>query len=349
MKGELLRWGICSAGKISNDFVLSLQNLPSTEHQVHAVAARDIDRAEKFAELFSIPNCYSSYEELASDKNIDVVYVGAIHTQHYRVTKMMLEAGKHVLCEKPMCVTGGEAKSLISFAREKKLFLMEAIWSRYFPAYRHVRKLLDDKVIGEAKHVQASFGESSDKLVPRVAEKELAGGALLDRGVYAVQFAQFVFNETPVEQMSMGSLLPESGVDTKVHIMLKYSNNKTAVASTSIVENLPNDAVISGSKGSIRVCFPLWCPSRIEVSVKYQETQVFEFELPPIPTLEGSKFNFRNSQGLKYEAEEVRRCIMEGLTESPALTLDATQDIVDIMDKARKAIGYDLPQDKEWC
>uniref|UniRef100_H2ZJX9 Trans-1,2-dihydrobenzene-1,2-diol dehydrogenase n=1 Tax=Ciona savignyi TaxID=51511 RepID=H2ZJX9_CIOSA len=347
MKDGLLNWGICSAGKISNDFALALQNLPTTEHQICAVAARDGDRAKEFADKLKIPKYYSSYKELAENPEIDVVYIGAVNTQHYNVAKLMMESGKHVLCEKPLCVNSAETTGLLNIAREKNVFLMEAIWSRCFPAYSKLKELIASGVIGEVGHVQVSFGEFSSKLVPRIELKELAGGALLDRGIYAIQFAQFVFDEKPINQITMGSLIAPSGPDNKVHIILQYPNNKTAIVSTSLLENLPNEGVICGTKGVIRVCFPVWCPTKIEVSVKYKEKEIFEFPLPPTPDMEGCKFVFRNGQGLKYEAEEVRRCIINGLTESPLLTHNMSQDIADIMDSARKSIGYKLPQDKE--
>lgn len=144
-----LKWGIAAAGIISNDFVVSLQGLPKGSHEVIAVAARALERAQKFAKEHNIPNAYEGYEKLGKDQNIDVVYVGSLNPQHYEIVKMMLEHGKHVLCEKPFVMNEKQAKKLIEIAKEKKLFLMEAVWSRFFPVYQELRKSIDSGQIGE--------------------------------------------------------------------------------------------------------------------------------------------------------------------------------------------------------
>ena len=338
----LLKWGICSVGKISNDFVIMLNSLPKEKHTIVAVGARDKKNADKFASDHSISKSYGSYQEVADDPEVNVAYIGTIHTTHYPLTKMMLEAGKHVLCEKPLCVTLKEAESLIKIAKSKKLFMMEGIWSRCFPAYNKVRELIREEVIGKAQHVQVTFGEYSDVLPERVRERDQAGGALLDRGLYPVQFTQFVFDEKPIQQVAFGTLM-ETGVDSACHIFMRFSGNRTAVASTSISENLANEAIICGPKGTIKVCYPLWCPTRVEVSLNWGAPEVYEFTLPEEPKYKA--MNFRNCMGFTYEAEEVRRCIMNGLTESPYVTWDMSLRIAAITDKARKDIGYTLPQD----
>ena len=339
-----LRWGICSAGKISNDFVICLNMLSKEKHQVVAVGARDKTAAEKFASQHSIPKAYGSYQEVAEDPNVNIAYIGAVHTAHYRLTKMMLEAGKHVLCEKPLCVTLKETESLINIAKTKKLFMMEGVWSRFFPAYQQVRRLVREEVIGKAQHIQVQFGEYSDEVAPRISEKNLAGGALLDRGLYPVQFIQFIFDEKPAQLNAYGSLL-ETGVDSACHIFMRFSGNRTALASTSILTDLPNEAFICGPKGTIKVCYPLWCPTRVEVCLNHGTPEVYEYPLPTGP--KSGKMNFRNCEGFAYEAEEVRNCIMKGLTECPEVTWDMSLRIAAIMDQARKEIGYDLPQDND--
>ena len=153
-----LKWGIASAGKISFDFVNALGTLNPKEHQVVAVAARDFDRAAKFANRFDIPKVYSSYLQLAQDPNIEVVYVGSVQTQHFKVTHLMLEHGKHVLCEKSLCMNEKQARTLINFARQKKLFLMEAIWSRCFPSYNYIRQQIENGKLGDIQSVEVEFG-----------------------------------------------------------------------------------------------------------------------------------------------------------------------------------------------
>lgn len=153
-----LNWGIVSVGFISHDFVNALGTLPAGEHQVVAVAARDQSRAEEFAERFDISRAYDSYLKLAEDPEVEVVYIGIINLQHFAVAKLMLEHGKHVLVEKPLCMNERQARELIEFAEQKNLFLMEGIWSRCFPSYDHIGRLIQSGTLGDIKSVDIHFG-----------------------------------------------------------------------------------------------------------------------------------------------------------------------------------------------
>nr|CAB3220834.1 trans-1,2-dihydrobenzene-1,2-diol dehydrogenase-like [Phallusia mammillata] len=345
MDGKALRWGICSAGKISFDFVVALQSLPASEHQVEAVAAQRLESAQSFAKDHNIPRAYGSYEELSKDADIDIVYIGVINSLHYEAAKMMLEAGKHVLCEKPLCLNVGETKSLLDIAKSKKLFLMEAIWSRAFPVYKKVKETIDSGIIGEVRHVRASFtAYLGDKMAERCSKKEIAGGAILDIGIYPIQFAQLVFGEKPISQMSSGYLI-ETGVDGETHITLGYSGNRRAILNASYFINGPSEGIVCGTKGYIRVLPPLWCPEKMVLHVDGKEEQEFYYKLPP------SKRNdqkYANASGMQYEATEVRNCLMKGLTESPLITAQMTLELAEIMQTARQQMGYTLPQDEKW-
>lgn len=145
----VLKWGIAAAGKISNDFVVALKVLPSASHQVVAVAARSLASAEKFAKTHEIPHFYEGYLNLAQDESVNIVYVSVLNPQHYEVSKLMLEKGKHVLCEKPFTINEKQTRKLIEIARAKKLFIMEAIWSRCFPVYKELRRIVEAGDIGE--------------------------------------------------------------------------------------------------------------------------------------------------------------------------------------------------------
>lgn len=153
-----LKWGIVSAGKICHDFVNALNTLSDVEHTVTAVAARQLSSAQEFAKIHNIPMAYGSYSEMAKDTNIEVVYIGNLNTQHFEVAMEMLTEGKHVLCEKPLCLNEKQARKLITYAERKKLFLMEAIWSRFFPSYQYVKKQIDSGVLGDIKQVTVEFG-----------------------------------------------------------------------------------------------------------------------------------------------------------------------------------------------
>lgn len=243
---------------------------------------------------------------------------------------MMLEGGKHVLCEKPMCPTVEETEELIALARKKNLFLMEAVWSRCFPSYDMVKKVINEGAIGDVKHIQATFGLHIPE-VPRVAKEELGGGAVYDLGIYTIQLAQFISQEFPTE-ISANGFLNEHGVDKLVAINLKYSGSGLlASLSCSSESCMPNEAEISGTKGFIRIHFPFWCPTKITVNGK-----THEFTLPDVPI----KVNFDNSAGLTYEAQEVRRCLLAGKIESPVIPHSASIELAKIMRKVRTDVGY---------
>ncbi|KAJ8665169.1 hypothetical protein QAD02_006831 [Eretmocerus hayati] len=327
------RWGIVGSGKISHDFVSALKSLPCTEHEIVAVAARDESRAKEFARAHGIAKAFGSYEELARDADIDIAYIGTLHTSHLEVGKMMLNAGKHVLCEKPLTMNLKQTKELIDLAKSKGLFLMEAIWSRCFPAYETLRKELDNKSIGEVKHVIASLGGKMPH-VERLNRKELGGGTVLDLGVYVIQLVCLVLNhEKPTEIKTVGHTNDE-GVDLSMSTSMTYSKGQTATIVTSSEVTLPNEAIIIGTEGMIRIP-DFWCPAKIilpngEVTV-------------PLPKSD-LNFNFKNSIGLSYEASEVRGCLKKGLKESSKVAHDHSLLIASIQDEIRQQIGvvYDV-------
>lgn len=164
-----LRWGIASAGRISHDFVNAIGTLSPENHQVVAIGARDLCRSQQFAERFSIANAYGSYLELAQDSNVEVVYVGTLNPQHMEVALLMLEHNKHVLVEKPLCMNEKQAQKLIDYAKQRNLFLMEAIWSRFFPSYQYVRGQIKNGMLGEITLVEAEIGSQGLDKVDRIS------------------------------------------------------------------------------------------------------------------------------------------------------------------------------------
>jgi len=331
-----LRWGILSAGKISHDFCVGTAVLPKDEHKVIAVAARNLDSAKAFAKTHEIPNAYGSYEELVKNPEIDVVYVGSVNPQHLSLVKLALNNGKHVLCEKPLGINVKETKEMLDLAKSKNLFLMEAIWSRFFPAYQELRRRLNDGSLGDVLQVVVTFGVLISE-VDRLKLKELGGGTILDIGVYCVQFAEFVFGERPIKVVG-GGHMNVNGVDESTSTTLIFSNGRTATLITHSRVQLPNEAFVFGTKKTIKVLSPFWCPTEIEeVGGK-----VHSFPLPP----EKIPCNFDNSVGLHYQCHEVRKCILKGAIESPVVSHDKTLIIAEIMESVRKQVGVVYPQDK---
>ncbi|XP_012533545.1 trans-1,2-dihydrobenzene-1,2-diol dehydrogenase-like [Monomorium pharaonis] len=329
----ILRWGIVSAGKISHDFVTALRSLPANEHDIVAVAARQLSRAEAFAKLHEIKLAYDNYEKLATNKDIDIVYVGAIHPAHFEISMMMLKHGKHILCEKPLTMNLKQTTELINYARSKKLFLMEAVWSRCFPVYDVIRKELASGSIGDIHQVIVSFGFQISTL-DRMAMKELGGGTILDLGIYCLQFACLVYNEMP-ESIKATGFLNENNVDMSMSATLTYKGSRTATIMTSALVNLPNEAYICGTKGIIKVP-QFWCPPKVELP---NNTVTM-----PLPKLK-HEVNFINSAGLSYEAAEARDCILKGLIESPKVTHETSLLLAKLEDELRRQLNVKYVED----
>jgi dihydrodiol dehydrogenase / D-xylose 1-dehydrogenase (NADP) len=329
------RWGIISAGKISHDFVTALAVLDPKEHQVVAVAARSLSSAQEFAKEHKIPKAYGSYEELIKDPNVEVVYIGATNNTHLPVGKLALNNGKHVLCEKPLCINVRETKELLELARQKNLFLMEAIWSRFFPSYKKLREQIESGAVGEVRQVLVSFGVKIAE-VDRLKLKELGGGSILDIGVYCVQFSQWVFGgETPLKIVGAG-VMNSQGVDESTSVTLLYSGGRTATFVTNTKVEMPNEAFAVGTKGTLKLNNVFNCSTTLETP-----SGTLEFPLPQA----AKKFNFTNSCGLNYQCHEVRRCIKSGLIESPIVSHKESLQIAEIMESVRKQIGVVYLQD----
>ncbi|KAK5921101.1 hypothetical protein CgunFtcFv8_024837 [Champsocephalus gunnari] len=317
------RWGICSAGKISHDFTVALRTLAPENHKIVAVAARDVKHAEEFAKKHNIPRVYGSYDELAKDPDIDVVYIGTIHPYHLATGKLFMKSKKNVLIEKPLAMNLREVQELISAAQDNSVFLMEAIWTRFFPVTVEVRRLLEQGEVGDVQMVRADLGAPLTH-IPRLAERKLGGGALLDLGIYCLQFIFTVFNGERPESIQATGHCIDTGVDGTAVLVLKFSGNRLAICTCSITMMLTCDAVIIGTKGTIKV-----------------NGKEMQFPLPEA----SMPLNFTNSTGLRYEAEEVRQCLLKGLKESPGMPWAHSSLIADVLDEARRQLGVTYDQD----
>jgi len=329
------RWGIASAGLISHDFTNAIGIHPAEDHQVVAVAARKLADAEEFAAKHGIKKAYGDYEDLAKDADIDVIYIGAINTVHLSLAKLYLNAGKAVLCEKPLCMNLKETKELVELARSKKVFLMEAVWSRCLPAYKALREEISAGTVGEVKQVIATFGEIID--VPRMHKKDLGGGTILDLGIYTIQVAQLVFGGEVPTVVASGHM-GEDGVDESTSTTLIYKNGRTATLVTHSRVKLNNEAMIVGTKGTLTLPYPMWTPT--ELRLPTGEEKKF-----PVPSGAKHPFNFNNSANMSYESQHVRECLLAGKTESPLVSLEETLTMASIMEQVRKQIGVVYNQD----
>jgi len=324
---DSIRWGIIGLGSISRKFATGLGYLPDAE--VYAVASRSGEKADAFGAEFGATKCYGSYEALANDPDVDVVYIGTPHTYHLPNTLLCLKAGKHALCEKPFAVNRAQAQEMVDCARANKRFLMDAFWTRFFPGMVKLRELLADDVIGDVMLLQVDFGFRMGQILPehRLFNPELGGGALLDVGVYCVQLASMVFGKQPSEILSQGTL-GSTGVDELSATIFKYSDYELATIATAIRLNTPQEARIIGSKGVIALS-KWWRPSEMTVAVSGQEPRTLKFQN------EGNGFN--------YEAAAVGNCIRSGLIECDVMPLDETLAIMDTMDRIRAVWGLRYP------
>ncbi|XP_046558506.1 trans-1,2-dihydrobenzene-1,2-diol dehydrogenase-like [Haliotis rubra] len=256
------RWGILSAGAISHDFTSALVSQNPEEHQVVAVAARSADRAKEFADKFGIKSSYGSYEELVKDPDVDIVYIGAIHPEHYKQCLLCLGAGKHVLCEKPLTLTSVQTKEVLRTAKEKKLFFMEGFWSRFFPVYEKVREELSSNSIGDVVLTQNSFCVNIYNMA-RVNDKKLGGGGLMDIGCYCVMTADMIFKERPEKVIAEGEVT-DDGVDAGGVITLRFSGDRIAsIVYHTKTQSSSNSLLICGTKGCIKVEDKFWCPTKM--------------------------------------------------------------------------------------
>lgn len=334
-----LRWGIASSGKISHDFATAVGTLPAAEHQIVAVAARKLEDAQKFATLHGIGTAHGGYEALAKNPNVDVVYIGAVNNAHYEIGLLMLDHGKHLLCEKPLCLNEGQSKRLVARAAERKRFLMEAIWSRFFANYRLVRERIERGELGEVREVDVEFGfVLSD--VDRLRLKSLGGGTVLDLGVYTIQVCLWAFGGKAPSKVLASGVTNEEGIDMEMTAELHFPGGGVARMKTSALKQLKNTATVKGTKGSMTL-HDFWCPLKLTDT----DGTVREDTLPPAR----HPFNFQNSCGLRYEAEEVRQCILGGRLQSEIVSHADSLLIARIQDDIRKQIGVEFPEDTQFA
>ncbi|XP_008301296.1 trans-1,2-dihydrobenzene-1,2-diol dehydrogenase-like isoform X2 [Stegastes partitus] len=331
------RWGICGAGRISHDFTVALKTLPAGDHQVVAVAARKLEGAQEFAKKHSISRAYGSYEELARDPDIDVVYIGVIHPYHLSTCLLFTNAKKNVLCEKPLAMNSREVQEILDSAKKNDVFLMEAVWTRFFPASVEIRRLLAQGELGEVKMVRAEFGLPLMH-IPRSSQKELGAGTMLDLGIYCLQFICMVYNREKPECIQATGTCQETGVDESVIVTLKFSNNRLAVFTSSSAMALPNSAIIVGTKGTIQIPDHMWCPTTLDVNGKVTQYPLPEPYLP---------LNCIKSTGMRYEAEEVRQCLLKGLKESAVMSHSDSVLLAGLEDEIRKQVGVVYSQDSK--
>ena len=322
---KTIRWGILACGKIAKKFAADLKLVGDGE--LVAVASRNLERAKQFAAEYPAKYIFGSYEELVNCEEVDAIYVASPHSHHHEHTILCLNHGKAVLCEKAFAINQHQAKEMIDLARAKKVFLMEALWTRFLPHYLKVREMISEGKLGELKGVLANFGfKPPEPVSPRLYEPALGGGSLLDIGIYPVFLAQSILG---VPDSISAKMDPAStGVDEQCSMVFHYKNGMTANLFSTLASNLETDADIFGTKGRIRLTNRFYEPS---ATIQFYPDIITSRTIIPIEKEPG--------WGYQHEIRHVNECLQKGLTESPVWTLDDTLNLMKTLDAIRGVMG----------
>jgi predicted dehydrogenase len=315
-------WGIIGTGFIARKMAEALSLVPQSK--LYAIGSRNVDTARDFARQYKVEKAYGSYEELAGDPAVDIVYIATPHNLHYENTILCLNHGKHVLCEKPFAVNGHEVRRMIAKAKEKNRFLMEALWTRFLPNLIKVKEMVDGGLIGRINLLKADFGIN----IPfdpghRLYNKQLIGGSLLDLGIYPL-FLSLLLMGKPKTIWAMAGI-GDTGVDYNCSFTLGYENSALAVMVSSVMAQTDITASIYGEKGTIEFDHRWFMPVPAKLITPEGKT---------IPIKEKSKGN-----GYNYEAAELIRCLEKEKTQSELMSWDFSLLLIDTLDAIRKEIG----------
>ena len=320
-----VRWGVAGPGDIAARFAEGMTLV--ADGVITAVASRSQQRADAFGDRFGVARRYDDYRALAEDPDVDAVYVATPHSRHAADSLLYLEAGKHVLCEKPFALSAAQGRQVAALARERGLFLMEAMWTRFLPAYRLLSDALADGVVGEPILVEADLGFRIPVMPDyRLYDLAQGGGGLLDLGVYPVQLCSLVLG-TPGSVAAAGRI-GETGVDDLVAAVLRHEDGTLGIVKAALSVDLSCQATIRGTDGVITLPAMHHCPDHLLIR-RGIETERVEARW--------------EGEGLRFQVEEVHRCLAAGESESPVMPVAETLTIAATLDKIRAQIGLRYP------
>lgn len=342
-----MKLGIIGTGWIAEKMALTLENLSCMDNQLalqdamglprreetverYAVASRDLAKAQAFADRFGFEKAYGSYEELAADPEVEIVYIATPHSRHYDNSMLCIEHGKHLLVEKAFTANVREAKALLAAAEAKNLFVMEAVWTRCMPLSMKVSELIAAGEIGEPRFLSASLIYQMDTK-ERILKPELCGGALLDLGVYSINFERMYFHDEPDRVVSSCSLYP-TGTDAMDSMVYYWNDGRMADLRAGTSCRCNRQGHIAGTEGYIDV-LNINCPEKVTLFKDYQEVAAF---LPPK----------EQATGYEYEVLACLEAIRNGLLETPFMPHAETIRIMEIMDAFRAEWGVVFPNDE---
>jgi predicted dehydrogenase len=320
------RWGILGTGSIAASFTEAVAQTDTGE--VVAVGSRTESTARRFAETHGISRWHGTYAGLIEDPGLDVVYVATTNDLHHANTLAALAAGKHVLCEKPLALNSVQAVEMVAAAGDAGCFLMEAMWMRFQPFFFTLEKLVSEGRLGTVRWIQADFGfRAPPNPDGRVFNRALGGGSLLDLGVYPLTFAYSFLGE-PIEIDAVATL-HETGVDEQLAVAVRYAGGGVASLSSSLVADTSIEATVAGSEGRVRVHAPFHHSPMLSLQQAGSTVEVFD------TSYEGN--------GLRFEAEEVQRCLQAGFLESERVPHRDTLAVIRTMDEIRRQIRVVYP------
>jgi len=322
-----IKFGILGTGKIAGKFAEGLSYVDAAE--LYAVGSRTQKSATAFAEKYNITKVHTGYENLAKDNEVDVIYIATPHNLHHANTLLCLNNNKHVLCEKPFAVNKKEVHEMIALAKQKNLFLMEALWSRFMPHIIRATELIDSGIIGNIKLLTANFC-MKPKFDPksRLFNKDLIGGSLMDIGIYPI-FLAYLMLEKPSKIQALAGIGP-TGVDENCSITFGYNDEKLAVLHSSMKSTNGVNAIIEGEKGKIIFENPWHAPGNITLLMDNGQKECFTFD--------------HRGNGYNYEAQEVCNCLHAGKLESDLWSWQNSLDLIEMLDTIRARAGITYPK-----
>lgn len=328
---EPLNWAIIGPGNIAHQFAQALNSLP--DGRIHGVASRDPARAREFAEQYGAQKMYDDYAQLLADPEVDLVYIATPHSHHFQHAKMTLDAGKHLLMEKPLTVNAHQTAALIRLSEAKGVVFQEALWSRFMPCFAKVREWIRDARIGQVQYIQSQIGFSRADLTDhRLTNPALAGGAILDLGVYSVSLSQFLLG-APITQVQASGVLSEAGVDVNTQVNLTFASGVLSQFICTIGSDASNAMVIHGDKGHIYLPSMFW---------NGNQAQLFG----PDGLVEDKSFP-HPANGFEYQISASMACAREGKLCSDLMNHADSLAVMSTLDEVRRQIGLSYAQSIE--
>lgn len=333
MNQQKIKWGILGCGRIARKFAADLRLVADGE--LIAIASRSTKTAATFANDFPCTYIHDSYEALAANKEVDVIYIATPHSHHYEHTMLCLQQHKAILCEKAFAINSNQAREMIATARDKKVFLMEALWTKFLPHYNKLQELINQKILGDIKSVLVNFGF---KLAPdapkRLLDPALGGGTLLDIGVYNVFITLSVLGKP--DSIDAVMIPATTGIDEQLSVVFNYKTGAIAQLFSSFTTNLPIQAEINGTEACITLSTRFYEPS---ATIQLYKQVAGKKQIIAVEKEAGF--------GYQYEARHVNDCLKKGLTESPVMTHADSLLLMETMDEIRRKAGIYYPVDKQ--